>query len=222
MESNYQKLKSQSSKLIAEFLLIVLGVTIALWLENIADDMKDQEIEHEYLLGFATDVRTDIVRLKYTIKNNQEIATKVNEFLTGLLENNIKQPEFTQKISTLMNYDYFSPDDFTLTSIRESGDFRLLRNNDIKLNILQLKRHYDGIEVLQKNFQNALDNQIVPMVIANVNLITDELINPEFINDFRLLNIVGYTLNDINARVNFYKQTLKKAESLQSLLNTNL
>ncbi len=117
-----------------------------------------------------------------------------------------------------MHYDYFSPDDFTLTSIRESGDFRLLRNTEVKRKILQLKRAYDHVEVLQKNFQNALDDQIVPMVMNNVNMTNGKLVNRDFYNDHRLANIAGYTVNDVQGRISWFKSTLKLAESLHQLL----
>jgi len=36
-------------KAVAEFILIVVGVSIALWLENVLETIKEQEVEQAYI-----------------------------------------------------------------------------------------------------------------------------------------------------------------------------
>lgn len=213
-----QSFRSSITKGIFEFFLIVLGVTIALWLENVAEEIKEREIEQEYLLGFQNDVRLDILRIKGTIKYNQTLSSKVEVLLDKLLAYQLKEKDLFNDIGPLMNYDFFSPNDFTLTAIRESGDFRLLKDTDVKRKIIQLKRAYDDINNFQNNFQKALDDQIVPMFVDNINMTNGKLVNPEFLTGHRFANITGYTLNDINARIALYQATLKLAESFHKLL----
>lgn len=215
-----KKLSTVITKGFIEFLLIVFGVTIALWLENVAEDFKEREIEEQYLIGFHADVSKDMLRLNQTIKTNSEIRNKIENLMVQLLAQQLTKENFPNKANILMNYDYFSPDDFTLSSIRESGDFRLLQDIEIKRKIIQLKRAYDNIYVLQDNFQKALDNQIVPMIIKNVDLINDKLVNEDFLNDIQLSNIVGYSLNDIKVRIKNYKYSLEIAQELKLLLET--
>ena len=210
--------KSSITKGLLEFVLIVLGVTIALWLENVAEDFKEREIEQEYLIGFQNDVGSDIVRLNRTIKYNQGISSKVGILLGKITANQLQEENLKNDISSLMSYDFFSPNDFTLTSIRESGDFRLLKDSQIKRKLIQLKRAYDDIKQFQNNFQQALDDQIVPMFVDNINMTNGKLVNPEFLSDHRLANITGYTLNDVNTRIKLYQSTLKLADSLHQLL----
>ena len=213
-----QTFKSSIARGFFEFFLIVLGVTIALWLENVAEEFKETEIEHQYLLGFQNDVRLDIIRLSRTINYNQTIASKVNNLLAKLMANQLQEKNLMEDISPLMNYDFFSPNDFTLTSIRESGDFRLLKDTAVKRKIIQLKRAYDDINSFQNNFQKALDDQIVPMFVDNINMTNGKLVNSTFLSDHKLANITGYTLNDVNTRIELYQSTLNLAESLHQLL----
>ena len=64
--------------------------------------------------------------------------------------------------------------------------------------------------MLQDNFQKALDDQIVPMTLDNLNLNNGQLVNPEFLTEHSLFNIAGYTVNDTQHRL----------KSLQSTVNT--
>ncbi len=130
----------------------------------------------------------------------------------------LKSENLVEDLSAITNYDYFTPDDFTLTSISESGDFRLLRDDDVKRKILALKRSYDQIEVLQGNFQQALDYQIIPLIINNVNMTTNQVVTPNFQSDHRLANLVGYVHIDTTSRIKQYQASKKIAESLLQLL----
>jgi hypothetical protein len=215
---NKETLRTSLSKWTFEFFLIVIGVTIALWLENIAEENKERQIEQEYMLSFQGDVSKDIVRLQNNIKNNSEIVKQVEAFLGKMMKGEITEENLLSEVGSMMHYDYFSPDDFTLSSIKASGDFRLLRDPLVKRKILQLRRAYDEIDVLQQNFQKALDSQIVPMFIENIDMTRGKVINPDFIKDHRLANIAGYTISDLNGRIAWYKKTLKIAQSLDELL----
>lgn len=215
---NRETLRTSLSKWTFEFFLIVIGVTIALWLENIAEENKERQIEQEYMLSFQGDVSKDIVRLQNNIKNNSEIVKQVEAFLGKMMKGEITEENLLSEVGSMMHYDYFSPDDFTLSSIKASGDFRLLRDPLVKRKILQLRRAYDEIDVLQQNFQKALDSQIVPMFIENIDMTRGKVINPDFIKDHRLANIAGYTISDLNGRIAWYKKTLKIAQSLDELL----
>ena len=215
---NKETLRTSLSKWTFEFFLIVIGVTIALWLENIAEENKERQIEQEYMLSFQGDVSKDIVRLQNNIKNNSEIVKQVEAFLGKMMKGEINEENLLSEVGSMMHYDYFSPDDFTLSSIKASGDFRLLRDPLVKRKILQLRRAYDEIDVLQQNFQKALDSQIVPMFIENIDMTRGKVINPDFIKDHRLANIAGYTISDLNGRIAWYKKTLKIAQSLDELL----
>ncbi|MEP1740493.1 MAG: hypothetical protein ABJI60_20420 [Kangiellaceae bacterium] len=215
---NKETLRTSLSKWTFEFFLIVIGVTIALWLENIAEENKERQIEQEYMLSFQGDVSKDIVRLQNNIKNNSEIVKQVEAFLGKMMKGEITEENLLSEVGSMMHYDYFSPDDFTLSSIKASGDFRLLRDPLVKRKILQLRRAYDEIDVLQQNFQKALDSQIVPMFIENIDMTRGKVINPDFIRDHRLANIAGYTISDLNGRIAWYRKTLKIAQSLDQLL----
>jgi hypothetical protein len=215
---NKETLRTSLSKWTFEFFLIVIGVTIALWLENIAEENKERQIEQEYMLSFQGDVSKDIVRLQNNIKNNSEIVKQVEAFLGKMMKGEITEENLLSEVGSMMHYDYFSPDDFTLSSIKASGDFRLLRDPLVKRKILQLRRAYDEIDVLQQNFQKALDSQIVPMFIENIDMTRGKVINPDFIRDHRLANIAGYTISDLNGRIAWYRKTLEIAQSLDQLL----
>jgi len=101
----------------------------------------------------------------------------------------------------LLNYQYFTPQDFSFQSIQETGDFRLLRDDQFKRDIMKLRGYQEGIKEAQKNYQQALDYHIVPLIMENIDLANQKVVTSGFVNDHRLLNLVSYTINDLQARI---------------------
>ncbi|WMS85938.1 hypothetical protein [Pleionea litopenaei] len=119
-----------------------------------------------------------------------------------------------------MNYRYFTPQDFTLQSLKESGEFRLIQDREIRRKILRLQRQYRFINEAQDNYQHALDNYIVPLINENIDLAHGRLITVNFKNDHRLSNLVMYTINDVESRIALYQHSLDFLNTLTSKTTT--
>jgi len=131
-----------------------------------------------------------------------------------LLSKKLTNDDLPERIFVLLNYQFFKPQDFTFQSIRETGDFRLLRDIEFKRNLLKLRNYQAQIQEGQKNFQQALDYSIVPMIMENFDMAHQEVVTTDFINDHRFLNIVDYTINDLGNRITMCKITLNFIEKL--------
>jgi len=108
----------------------------------------------------------------------------------------------------------FSAQDFTFKSIQETGEFRLLRNEQFKRDIMELRGYHETIMEAQKNYQQALDYHIVPLIMDNIDLANQKVVVPGFVNDHRLLNLVSYTIEDLNSRIKICKTMLKFLEKM--------
>jgi hypothetical protein len=56
------------------------------------------------------------------------------------------------------NYDLFNPDNFTLTSLLQSGDLKLIDSEQTKRELLRLLKVYESIDNMQKKILQALDD----------------------------------------------------------------
>lgn len=204
-----QKSIQTIKKITAEFVLIVVGVTIALWLENEMEIVKEKEIERAYVDSFMQDWQTDIKNLEHVVKQNEILVKKATELFEDLLAKKLTDDDVPRRVYVLLNYQFFTPQDFTFQSIKETGDFRLLRDAEFKRKLLRLKRYHGFIAEGQKNFQHALDNYIVPLFADNISIAHQQVITEGFVDDHRFMNLVHYTINDLNGRIEWYKKTLK-------------
>ena len=149
--------KRRKSNLLLEILMIVIGINVALWFEGWFQDLQDFEIEERYIADLRDDLLTDIENLDLVIENGEAKSQRTAKFIELMPRiPELSPEEQAQAIYTPSNYQFFVPSDFTYRSMQESGDFRLLRNAEIKKSILRLDRRHKDIASLQKNYLQAI------------------------------------------------------------------
>ena len=145
--------KRDNRGILIEFIMIVLGINIALWFEGWFEEQGERQVERQYLEGMRDDLRDDIDNLDKLIEWNEGKVERLGEIIPKLDE--LADAPGKVQAETLFepsSYLFFQPSDFTFLSMRESGDFRLLSEEAIKQGILRLNRQYSAIETLEKNF----------------------------------------------------------------------
>ncbi len=201
-------------KAVAEFILIVVGVSIALWLENVLETIKEQEVEQAYIQSFQQDWKIDIKLLKQVIKMNKALRVRAQQLFDDLQQDKVTEDDLPSRVFVLLNYQYFKAQDFTFKSIQETGDFRLLREEQFKRDLMKLRGYNEIIKEAQRNYQQALDYHIVPLIMDNIDLANQKVVTPGFVDDHRLLNLVSYTMNDLDTRI---KSSQKMLEFLEKM-----
>jgi hypothetical protein len=198
-----------------ELLLIIVGINIALWFEGVFEDLRDSEMEVQYLEGLAEDLQVDLDHLESVIHSNRTKLNNIGKAMPMLDELIDAAPD--QKAAIIFepsNYLFFEPSDFTYQSMRESGDFRLLSNTDVKSDLLRLVRHYRQIEKLQANFLQALDSGYIPLIMNSVDIVNKRITDPSLVQDQLFLNFFPYTYQDTDARVRSYVAAKNLASTL--------
>jgi hypothetical protein len=215
--------KGRETNLLLEILMIVIGINVALWFEGWFQDLQDAEIAEQYIADLRDDLLTNIENLDFVIERGEaksQRAAQVIELMPRIAE--LSPEELAQAIFTPPNYQFFVPSDFTYRSMQESGDFRLLRNAEIKRSILRLDRRHKDIALLQKNFLQALDDGYIPLMMNRFDLATMRVTNPALLQDQMFRNFFVYTQQDTDAMVAQYRSARSESEALIKLIEEEL
>jgi hypothetical protein len=215
--------KGRETNLLLEILMIVIGINVALWFEGWFQDLQDADIEERYIADLRDDLLTNIKNLDLVIERGEaksERTAKVIELMPRIAE--LSPEELAQAIYTPPNYQFFIPSDFTYRSMQESGDFRLLRNAEIKRSILRLDRRHKDIALLQKNFLQALDDVYIPLMMNRFDLATMRVTNPALLQDQMFRNFFVYTQQDTDAMVAQYRLARSETKELLKLIEVEL
>ena len=213
----------RAPNLLLEILMIVIGINVALWFESWFQDLQDAEIAERYLADLRDDLLTDIRNLDSVIKNGEaklQQTAKIIELMPTFTD--LSPEQQAQAIYTPPNYQFFVPSDFTYRSMQESGDFRLLRNSEIKKSILKLDRRHKDIAVIQKNYLQAMDDGYIPLMMNSFDIATMTITDPALLQDQLFRNFFMYTEQDTNAMVAMYRLARSQSEELVDLIEEEL
>jgi hypothetical protein len=213
----------RGANLLLEILMIVVGINVALWFESWFQDLQDAEIEERYLADLRDDLLTDIGNLDRVIQNGEtksERTAHIIELMPTFAD--LPPEKQAQAIYTPPNYQFFEPSDFTYRSMQESGDFRLLRNAEIKKSILRLDRRHRDIAMIQKNFLQAMDDGYLPLMMNGFDIATMTVTDRALLDDQLFRNFFVYTKQDTDTMVALYKMARSQSEALVELIEEDL
>jgi hypothetical protein len=213
----------RGNNLLLEILMIVVGINIALWFENWFQDLQDAEIEERYLADLRDDLLADVQNLGGVIKTGEaklQQTAKVIEQLPTFTD--LSPDEQAQAIFTPPTYQFFVPSDFTYRSMQESGDFRLLRNAEIKKSILKLDRRHKDIATLQTNYLQAIDDGYIPLMMNRFDIATMSITDPALLEDQLFRNFFAYAMQDTDSMVAMYKLARAQSEELVAMIEEEL
>jgi hypothetical protein len=213
----------RGANLVLEIVMIVVGINVALWFESWFQDLQDAEIEERYLADLRDDLLTDIANLDRLIEAGEAKSQQTAQIIELMPTIADLPPEQQAKaVYTPPNYQFFEPSDFTYRSMQESGDFRLLRNAEIKKGILKLDRRHRDIAMIQKNFLQAMDDGYIPLMMNRFDIATMTVTDPTLLDDQLFRNFFVYTKQDTDTMVALYGAARSQSRELVELIEKDL
>jgi hypothetical protein len=144
---------------IGEIVLVVIGILIALQVNNLNQERKERILEADYYCRLLEDVNHDILELKNQLDINELRIKSSNKFIHLL-----QQPTFTQKeimdamLGSISKTTFtFKPSMATFEDLKSSGNLGLLKDLSIKNKLIAYYVKLDGlIDVIDVNSDKSI------------------------------------------------------------------
>ena len=133
-----------------EIILVVIGILIALGVNNWNQENKEHRLGDDLLERIHRDLVKDTTDFRSSMIRNDALRENLKESLVGLYDG-IDNMEQVQKMSQTWDQmldQAFSPNDNTYQSMLSSGTLGHIRNPDLKEEILELYSDYDETRAL--------------------------------------------------------------------------
>jgi hypothetical protein len=136
-----------------EFLMIFIAVTLGFFAESYREQIVEKEREEVYMKSMLEDLKKDTANIDIAVKGNRFFVTGIDTLL-DLLSNQQSDSNYQRKlfISSLVNTYYYMPIQFselTISQLKYSGNFRLIRNHVVANAILQYEQ---GVNACKENY----------------------------------------------------------------------
>ena len=209
---------------IGEIILVVIGILIALQINNWNKQNEDRILEKRYVSELMLDLQKDSIFISESRQRSYQQMVSKNK-LTDYFEGQ----QFTE--DSLVAYfssqwkpvPKFNPITTTLDELKSTGNIRVIQNSSIRRKILETYNYYtthiNNTEERYHIQQNALGNCViskVPNIFVEFYKTTDKIDIKAVLNDYEIKNcFFGNFANGFNEFLN--QLQAKNAELLNAL-----
>ena len=146
---------------IGEIILVVIGILIALQVNNLNQDRKNRVLEEDYYCKILEDLNQDVTEIQNQIIINESRIKSSNNFIGLLQKGNFTQQEIGKAmVGSVSKTSYtFKPSKAAFDDLKSSGNLGLLKDLNIKKKLLTYYTFLEGyIDVIDINSDKTLES----------------------------------------------------------------
>lgn len=122
---------------IGEIILVVIGILIALSINNWNESRKDGNEEQDILRDLQLDIRDDIKKLNYQLDFKKEMIRSYRNCLDILADKKeASLSEFLEDFKSILQVGTASLNTTTFNNLQTTGDIRLIKNKSLSNSIV--------------------------------------------------------------------------------------
>lgn len=135
-----------------EILLIVIGILIALQLNNWNEQRKEKKLVREYKRSFLKDMNEDLESIQARIENASTRVSGAEQLLKYIeQQNNYGEYERREDLIRAGWLNFFSPTMSTYNDLISSGNIKLITDDSLKFLINDYVNHNNRILVYEEH-----------------------------------------------------------------------
>mgnify|MGYP000435942113 CR=1 FL=1 len=219
---------------IGEVILVVIGILIALQINNWNEEKKSSKIELELLKNLNRDLDIDIVNFESKIRVDSSIMVS-NKNLLIAFKNKDKEriinsrnaaSSIATSLSTINRTDIFYPQKSAYESLKSQG-IQIIKNSSLRQNIVNLYDfRYQTVSDFLK-FQWEGINQTNPYLIEHLETNIDDFNKTpndieKLINDKKFYNFLSQVYYENNVALEYYKPCLEDLKTTSKALKKEI
>jgi len=166
---------------VGEILLVVIGILIALQINNWNEIRKERLVEIKYLINLKHDLQSDSTDLVYYKNIRLGQANAAHELITYAKSKNVTDVYILDSLYiTIALWWEFVPNNNTFEELRSSGNLKLIRNVSIKNLLLELNTENEGLISTRNHIQREYEHYLYDQKNNQINFL--DVNDPDKIN----------------------------------------
>ncbi|WP_299163651.1 DUF6090 family protein [uncultured Eudoraea sp.] len=208
---------------IGEIILVVIGILIALQINNWNNQRLEKEDENKSYRNIKRQIEDDRKELT-------DVKAFNNYFSATYKHANkiIRAQDFTKSDSLaliamgLSQYSDFNSSGNIYETLVNSGNLKLLKNDEITSLIQQLENTYIFANKLETIHWEIIINELSPALRGVVNFDAFKAVKPERLYEVEMQNIFVESIYLTSAKDSVYSKAIREIDTIINLINTEL
>lgn len=208
---------------LAEILLVVLGILIALQIDNWNQAKQDRITEKNYYENIKRQLAEDRQVIEGNVFYNQKFLIQYQKAIQIINANDRNKTDtLGSTLLNLMKYSDIHRKGNFYESLVNSGEIKLLRNDQIKEGLQRLEETFIYINKLEDTHAEASLLYVIPNIVNNVDAYNQKVENPDQLFTFESLNLFTLFSNLMEEKHDVYQQALEKIDAIIQLIDQEL
>jgi hypothetical protein len=202
-----------------DFLIVVVGVTIAFQLNNLKQGSDQKSLEHFYIESFVIDLDNDVKGINHILSELRSDSMLTNRCLSGHISKIISLDTLSLTVVSILSFETFNyRNDNTYTTLMNSHGLNVVNSKLIRNLISEYYKCYKSIDRFEYVYTEFLLNDFHPYFSSNVDYASGKITNSAILKDARTNNRLLIAGGQLNDGIATYKNALAKASELRRIL----
>lgn len=208
---------------IGEILLVMIGILLAFQVNTWNNNRLKKKAELSVYKNIRDQLISDKINIQSQIDYSNIYAVQFNYAAEIIELNDLTKADTLGKIAVnLSNYSDFDKQGNIYETLVNSGEIKLLRNQNIIEGIRELEERFLYINRMENIHYDAIMTYIVPSIITSVNFSTGEVKNADNLYTFKFQNLIMVSLRIMDEKDQIYHSAIKEIEIIVELLDKEL
>lgn len=206
-----------------EIIIVVIGILLALYLNNWNQNRADNKLEIQYYQSIKNQLKEDSNILTGEMYYNQTYYSQFT-YAGNLIGSNKKtEIDTLGKIAfNMLRFSDFRRKSNIFQTLINSGEIIVLKNNNILEKLQSLEEMYLYINRLEENHSTIILSQIIPDIKETLQVDPIKVVRPEFIFSYKFKNNFDLLIGLMNEKLDAYKQAENMIETIIDLIDKEL
>jgi len=208
---------------IGEIILVVIGILIALQFNNWNIDRIERQEEKKLYRNIQRQIEDDRKELThFKAINNYFSATYKHANKIIRAQDFTKSDSLALIAMGLSQYSDFNSSGNIYETLVNSGNLKLLKNDEITSSIQQLETTYINVNKLETIHWDIIMNELTPLLKSTVNYDAFKAVKPKKLYEVEMQNFFVESIYLTSAKDTVYSKALREIDAIIELINTEL
>ena len=209
------------SKLV-DLLIVIIGITIAFKLNTWNESIKTKAEAKDYIESFYEENITNKTNLSSALEFSESTKKDIDTLKQILLSKNYCDQRIKILTASMMALANYSPSITTMENITASGEFKLIKDIELRKQIIKTYNSYNVTLKLEDLLSDYVNKYVTPFYFENIRFSDFSSISSDFIKEPLFENIVfGYEVL-LRQQIKGYQDNLEEIRMLnEKLTNAN-
>ena len=206
---------------LVNLLVVILGISIAFFLEQWREDRKDHKLRHEYLNSLISDIDHDLEELVEAVDTLRKFEHQNKRLTETIITEDFDNDSLFYFVTCILNLTEFIKKDNTYHTLQASGNFTMLGDFEFRNELTDLyNSKYAVVEVFDRYQWEFVHREISSYINRNVRFTgRPEILDKRFLQDVYFTNLSFNSLYLMRSKIAAYDSAIVKAQRIKARIN---